>query len=137
MQQKNQLFLTYTGVVEFLSKKDKKISKAGEEYWVRDLAVSIDVTNPKYPVTLVFNLMGKQLSLVEGLSKGMDVAVTFTIKSKSYVTAEGETKYFLSLNLIGADYEGKPAAEQKSTGKPSGKQQSVVDTPAEEDDLPF
>jgi len=128
MKEKNQLFITYTGNVEYVTKKVEKDKKDGTgTYWVRSLAVNIDDTNPKYPVTLVFDLMGKKVPLADGLSKGMDVAVKFTINSKSYIK-DGEAKYFLSLNLINVEYEGKPA--EGTAGKAIG-----IDD--ESDDLPF
>lgn len=109
MKEKNQLFLNYTGTVEFVSKKVEKEKKDGTgTYWVRNLGVNIHDTNPKYPVVLVFDLMGKKVPLADGLSKGMEVLVKFTINSKSYIK-DGEAKYFLSLNLINVEYEGKPA----------------------------
>lgn len=99
--EKNNFFITYTGVVEFIGKVQDKTSKAGKPYQMRDVAFSINDANPEYPVTLVFNLLGdKKLPMANGLSKGMDVVITFTVNSKSYVNSEGENKYFLSLNLV-------------------------------------
>jgi hypothetical protein len=135
MKEKNQLFISYMGTIEFVGKKVEKDKKDGSgTYWTRSLAVNIHDTSPKYPVTLVFDLMGKKVPLADGLSKGMDVLVKFTINSKSYVTAEGETKYFLSLNLIDVEYEGKP--KEQPAGKSSGTKNDYV-ADAESNDLPF
>lgn len=113
--EKNNFFITYTGVVEFIGKKTKGESKrTGDEYWTRTFAVNLNDTNPKYPVTLVFDLFGKKMELVDGYSVGEEVVVKFTINSKSYVNKEGETKYFMSLNLI----EVKNGAGNQTTGAP-------------------
>jgi hypothetical protein len=134
MKEKNQFFISYMSTVEFVSKKREEVSKkTGEKYWLRDLSVSVHDANPKYPVNLVFNLMGKKVTLADGLSKGMDVLVKFTINSKAYTTAEGETKYFLSLNLIDVEYEGKQQAG--TTGKSSTAHLDIDDS--EGDSLPF
>jgi hypothetical protein len=105
--EKNNFFITYSGVVEFNGKIQDKTSKAGKPYQMRDFAVTLNDTRPEYPVTLVFSLIGpKKLPLVEGLTKGEEVVITFTINSRSYTTAEGETKYFPSFNLFKVDRGG-------------------------------
>jgi hypothetical protein len=115
--EKNNFFITYSGVVEFVGKTQDKTSKTGKPYQMRDLAVSINDANPEYPVTLVFQLLGdKKLPMANNLSKGMDVVVTFTINSKSYVNDQGETKYFLSLNLIKVEGGAMNQAPSNDTG---------------------
>jgi hypothetical protein len=52
------------------------------------------------------------------------------IESKSYVTSDGDTKYFLSLNLIKCEYEGKQQAGA------TGKANTVADDD-DSQDLPF
>jgi len=127
--EKNNFFITYTGVVEFIGKKKEETSKrTGEKYWTRSFAVNLNDTNPKYPVTLVFDLFGKKMELVDGIVVGEEVTVTFTINSKSYTNKEGETKYFLGLNLI--KVESGQANQDK--GAPDFNQASD-----ESDDLPF
>ena len=127
---KNDFFITYAGVVEFVTKTQSKENKAGESYYIRSLAVNLNDTNPKYPVTLVFDLVGndknkKKIDLVEGISKGEEIVVTFTINSRSYVNGEGETRYFPSFNLIKVE-------------NAEGNQTTGGDTfSPEDDDLPF
>ena len=131
MTEKNQIFIKYNGVVNFVGKKIEKDKRDGSgTYWFRDFAVNVDMSTPKYPKqsTLVFTLMGKKMDLVDGITRGMDVDITFMIESKSYVTSDGDTKYFLSLNLIKCEYEGKQQAG--ATGK------AAVDDD-DSQDLPF
>jgi len=138
--EKNQIFINYKGVVEFVTKTKEERNKKGEPYYIRSLAVNIDDVNPKYPVILVFDVLGndrnmKKINMLDGISKGEDVVVKFTISSSPYVNGQGENKYFLKLNLIDV-FNGE--GNQSAGG--GNKQQSAFEDPGffeENNDMPF
>jgi|GEM_PF-4102064 len=127
---KNDLFITYAGKVEFLTKVKDETNKKGKPYKIRSLAVNLNDTNPDYPVTLVFDVVGndsymKKLEMLEGITSGEEVVVTFTIKSNPYTNKEGENKYFLGLNL----FKVEKAEDNQSP--------PVENLSQDPDDLPF
>lgn len=103
---KNNFFIEYAGKIKFVTNTETKQNKAGEDYQIRSLGVDLNDTNEKYPVTLVFEVLGnarnsKKIDMLNGLSVGEEIVVTFTINSRPYVNGQGENKYFIKLNLIG------------------------------------
>jgi hypothetical protein len=109
--EKNNFFIKYAGTVEFVTDTKSGTNKAGKPYYIKTFAVNLNDTNPEYPVTLVFDAVGndnnmKKINMLDGVSAGEEVVVTFTINSKPYTDKKGENKYFLSLNLVGVERGG-------------------------------
>lgn len=130
--EKNQLIISYTGVIEFITNTKEETNKKGDPYSIRSFGVKLNDTNEKYPVTLVFDLLGNpkkmdRINILNSFSVGEDVVVKFAISSNAYTDKKGENRYFLNLNLINLERGG---ANQDNSGITMGN-------PPEEDDLPF
>lgn len=84
--------------------------------------------NPQYPEYILFELIQDRCGLLDDFSKGQEVEVSFNLKGRKWTNANGETKYFNSLQAWKID--GEVTAASGSIGSKSTNKDS-------DDDLPF
>ncbi|MCU0318244.1 MAG: DUF3127 domain-containing protein [Amoebophilaceae bacterium] len=90
--------------------------------------------NPQYPEYVSFELIQDRCSLLDDFQPGQDVEVSFNLKGRKWLSPDGVTKYFNTLQAwrIEAVTQGNnqiSAAEKSATGN--------TVTEDDEDDLPF
>ena len=91
--------------------------------------------NPQYPEYITFELIQDRCELIDGFQVGQEVEVSFNLKGRKWITPEGETKYFNSLQAWRVEVlakEKSQAPEQDGT-----IQQATANSAMIEDDLPF
>lgn len=95
--------------------------------------------NPQYPELLLFQAIQDKTSMIDSFSVGDVVTVSFNLKGRKWVSPQGDTKYFTTLQawrISNSDQSGSAP----STGDPGFQDIPPVqanDAPAEHDDLPF
>ena len=62
----------------------------------RDFVVEV-VENPQYPQFVLFQLAQDKCGLIDAFVLGADITVTFNLRGRSWVSPQGETKYFNTL----------------------------------------
>lgn len=112
--------LKISGKVTVILQVENGTSKAGKEWKKQDFVIE---TGDKYPALVCFTLFGDKLSLLNGVSVGDEVDVSFNIESREY-----NGRYFHNINAWKVESTNK--AEQQS---PPGPQQGNKDG----EDLPF
>jgi len=85
-----------------------------------------------YPQEILFQLAQDKCSLIDSVNIGETIDVSFNLQGRSWVSPQGETKYF---NTLSAWRIEKVGTQQ------TGSQPSLPKTPAavadDSDDLPF
>jgi hypothetical protein len=120
--------LSVKGKVEQILKAESGVSRAGKEWNKQDFVIE---TDEQYPKKVCFTLFGDKTSLIEGLTPGTEVEVSFNLESREY-----NGKYFHNINAWKID---KVSAENLPTPPPEFGMNDVP-PPSEEDmasDLPF
>ncbi len=93
--------------------------------------------NPMYPQYVKFELIQDRVTLVDSMEVGDKIEVTFNLRGRQWVSPQGETKYFTTLDAWRVQkidsQAGVPAAEG------SGVYDMAVGAADEDgaDDLPF
>ena len=106
--------------------------KVTETFQKREFVVELG-NNPNYPETVLFQLVQDKCDLLNSYKVNDLVNVSFDLKGRKWVSPQGETKYFNSLQAW------------KLSGAGGGKNQEMPDfpdappevPPSMEDDLPF
>ena len=62
-------------------KPESGVSKAGKEWKKQDFVIE---TNEQFPKKVCFTLFGDKISLLEGISEGMELEVYFSVESRDY-----------------------------------------------------
>ncbi len=90
--------------------------------------------NPQYPEYVSFELIQDRCELINNFKEGQDVEVSFNLKGRKWVSPEGVTKYFNTLQAWRVEGAG---AASTSSSTPTGD--SFLNSTGEnvEDDLPF
>lgn len=120
--------LQVKGKIEQILKPESGVSRAGKEWNKQEFVIE---TEDQFPKKVCFTLFGDKTSLIEGLSNGTEVEVSFNIESREY-----NGKWFHNINAWKID---KPATDNLPEPPPAF---SAADIPPEPDDdtandLPF
>ena len=94
--------------------------------------------NPQYPELLLFQAIQDKTSMIDSFSVGTTVTVSFNLKGRKWVSPQGDTKYFTTLQAwrisaatsSGSTPDGDPGFQDIPPVQAS-------DAPADHDDLPF
>ena len=93
------------------------------------------VENPQYPEYISFELIQDRCDLVDGFQEGQDVEVSFNLKGRKWVSPEGITKYFNTLQAWRIEPLNQGGALPSTNNLDSSAPEAT--TTNEEDDLPF
>ena len=116
-----------------------------ERFKKRDFVLTVEPGSP-YPQHVSFQLVQDKVALVDNFAIGDEVKVLFNLKGREWVSPQGETKYF---NTIDAWRIEKVAAGQSSAPAQSSNNNHSQPTSMEtgippvftsssvDDDLPF
>jgi hypothetical protein len=103
----------------------------------RDFVLTIEPSSP-YPQHVSFQLVQDKVSLIDNLKVGDEIKVLFNLKGREWVSPQGETKYF---NTIDAWRIEKVGAGSSSSSSSSSQAENtappVFNSTAIDDDLPF
>ena len=120
--------LQVKGKVQQILKPESGVSRAGKEWNKQEFVIE---TEDQFPKKICFTLFGDKTSLIDGLSNGEEVEVSFNVESREY-----NGKWFHNINAWKVD---KPSANNVPEPPPEF---SIADIPPEPDensadDLPF
>jgi hypothetical protein len=90
--------------------------------------------NPQYPEYVSFELIQDRCDLLDSLQPGQDVEVSFNLKGRKWVSPEGVTKYFNSLQAWRIETVAPETGQAPSQEPIATNNKAAAD---EEDDLPF
>ena len=103
----------------------------------RDFVLTIEPGSP-YPQHVSFQLVQDKVSLVDNLKVGDEIKVLFNLKGREWVSPQGETKYF---NTIDAWRIEKIGAGSSSAASSNSQMENtappVFNSSSIDDDLPF
>ena len=121
--------LSVKGKVQQILKAESGVSRAGKEWNKQEFVIE---TEEQYPRKVCFTLFGDKISLIEGLSAGQEVEVSFNLESREY-----NGKWFHNINAWKID---KPSENNNLPDAPP--EFRMEDIPPESDgdnanDLPF
>jgi len=94
----------------------------------------IEVPDGKYPQMVKFDTLKEKISLLDSVSIGDELKVTFDIRGREY-----NGKYYVNLNAWKIDSSGGGSSGDAPADPPSDAFDSNFDNEAEptEDDIPF
>jgi len=120
--------LAVKGKIEQILKPEPGVSRAGKEWSKQEFVIE---TEDQYPKKVCFTLFGDKVSLVNGLSAGQEVEVSFNLESREY-----NGKWFHNVNAWKID---KPSTENVQEPPPEFRMEDIPPEPAEDsaNDLPF
>lgn len=107
------------------------VQQVSETFKKRDLVVEY-AENPTYPEYIRFELLQDKVDICNGLSPGDEVSVSFNLRGRPYTDKTGKTSYFNSLVAWRLD-----SGERRNNNSAAVNNIPDVNTPPEEDDLPF
>ncbi len=76
----------------------KDTQKVSANFTKRDIVVEI-TENPKYPQTVLFELSGDRVNLIDDYRVGDRVEVEFNLRGREWKSPAGEVKYFNTLSV--------------------------------------
>ena|ERR1017187_5586807 len=111
-----------------------------ERFKKRDFVVTIEPGSP-YPQQVSFQLVQDKVSLIDSLNIGDEVKVLFNLKGREWVSPQGETKYFNTIDAwriekIGAGQSTPSNNHSQPTSMETGTPPVFTSTSVD-DDLPF
>ena len=120
--------LQIKGKVQEILKSESGVSRAGKEWKKQEFVIE---TDEQYPRKVCFTLFNDKTSLVDGLSAGEEVEVSFNVESREY-----NGKWFHNINAWKID---KPTADNLPEAPPEFSMSDIPPEPAEDEsnDLPF
>ncbi len=119
--------LSVKGRINQILKPETGVSKAGKEWNKQEFVIE---TEEQFPRKVCFTLFGDKTSLINGLSAGEEVDVSFNMESREY-----NGKWFHNINAWKID---KVSANQSPDGPPEYSMNDVPQEPDEDaGDLPF
>ena len=120
--------LQIKGKVQEILKSESGVSRAGKEWKKQEFVIE---TDEQYPRKVCFTLFNDKTSLVDGLSAGEEVEVSFNVESREY-----NGKWFHNINAWKID---KPIADNLPETPPEFSMSDIPPEPAEDEsnDLPF
>lgn len=121
--------LSVKGKIEQILKSESGVSRAGKEWSKQEFVIE---TDEQYPRKVCFTLFGDKVDLINGMSAGQEVEVSFNIESREY-----NGRWFHNINAWKID---KVSADGNLPGPPP--EFGIADIPPEPaddaaGDLPF
>lgn len=110
----------------------------GDRFSKRDFVVTVDPES-RYPQTVLFQATGDRCAQLDGLRKGDEVAIEFSLRGREWTSPSGEVKYFNTLDV----WQVTPIGQRQSRSAPSShstapSSHSEQQPPAgADDDIPF
>lgn len=120
--------LQVKGKVQQILKPESGVSRAGKEWKKQEFVIE---TEEQFPRKICFTLFNDKTSLIEGLSAGEEVDVSFNVESREY-----NGKWFHNINAWKIE---KPSAENIPAPPPEFSADDIPPEPADDEanDLPF
>lgn len=120
--------LAVKGKIQQILKPESGVSRAGKEWNKQEFVIE---TEEQFPRKVCFTLFGDKTSLINGLSAGEEVEVSFNLESREY-----NGKWFHNINAWKID---KPASENMPEPPPQFEVGDIPPEPADDqaNDLPF
>jgi uncharacterized protein DUF3127 len=114
-----------------------------ERFKKRDFVLTVEPGSP-YPQHVSFQLVQDKVSLVDNFAIGEEVKVLFNLKGREWVSPQGETKYFNTIDAWRIEKVGAGQSQAHSSSN-SHSQPTSMETGAPpvftsnsvDDDLPF
>jgi hypothetical protein len=123
-----------TGTLK-LKRDEQKVS---DSFKKREFVVTDNSSN--YPQHIQFQLTQDRCRLLDDMSPGDEVKVSFFIRGREWQSKEGAIKYFTSLDAwkIEKVSGGKAASSHESSSEtPAYSSDTALPAAEEQDDLPF
>ena len=120
--------LSIKGKVQQILQTQSGTSKAGKEWSKQEFVIE---TDDQYPKSVCFTLFGDKVSLLNGISAGEEVEVSFNVESREY-----NGRWFHNINAWKID---KAAADNMPVPPPEFGMDDIPPEPSEDaaGDLPF
>ncbi len=120
--------LAVKGKIEQILKPESGVSRAGKEWNKQEFVIE---TEEQYPRKVCFTLFGDKTSLIDGLSAGQEVEVSFNLESREY-----NGRWFHNINAWKIE---KPEPKNIPEAPPEFRAEDIPPEPAEGsgNDLPF
>jgi hypothetical protein len=99
----------------------------------REFVLELDGES-RYPQYVMFQLTGDRCERLDGIEKGDDVAVEFSLRGREWTSPKGEIRYFNSLEVWSVDRVGEGAS---SGAADPGLPGDDPPPPTDDDDIPF
>ncbi len=121
--------LSVKGKIEQILKAESGVSRAGKEWKKQEFILE---TEDQYPRKVCFTLFGEKADLINGLSEGQEVEVSFNVESREY-----NGRWFTNVNAWKIDVVSDNA--NMPTPPPEFMAEDVPPEPDENTagDLPF
>ena len=114
-----------------------------ERFKKRDFVLTVEPGSP-YPQHVSFQLVQDKVSLVDSLNVGDEVKVLFNLKGREWVSPQGETKYFNTIDAWRIEKVGSSPSSSASSSNNHSQPTSmetgappVFSSNSVDDDLPF
>ena len=118
-----------------------------ERFKKRDFVLTVEPGSP-YPQHVSFQLVQDKVSLVDNFAIGEEVKVLFNLKGREWVSPQGETKYFNTIDAWRIEKVGAGQSQAQSQSQSSNNNHSqptsmetgappVFTSSSVDDDLPF
>lgn len=120
--------LQIKGKIQQILKPESGVSRAGKEWKKQEFVIE---TDEQFPRKVCFTLFNDKTALINDLSVGEEVEVSFNLESREY-----NGKWFHNINAWKIE---KPAAEQLPEAPPEFSMDDIPPEPSgdETNDLPF
>lgn len=120
--------LAVKGKIQEILKPESGVSRAGKEWNKQEFVIE---TEDQYPKKVCFTLFGDKTSLIDGLSAGQDVEVSFNVESREY-----NGRWFHNINAWKIETEANNNVPEPP---PEFRMEDIPPEPAEDsaNDLPF
>lgn len=117
------------GKVHFVS----DVINVTDTFRKRELVVEY-AENPQYPEYVKFEAIQDRVNLMDNISVGQEVEVSFNLKGREWTNKQGEKQYFNTLQL----WRVNPVSGEAAPSAPAyAPPVDISSAPGEDDDLPF
>ena len=114
-----------TGVIKFIG----DTAQVSEKFKKREFVVTeLSDKDSKYDQHIAFQLTQDKCDLINSFGTGQSVKVSFNLRGREWVSPQGETKYFNTLEAWRVETEEGSAVPQPVV---------LESAPADDEDLPF
>ena len=118
--------------------------QVSEKFKKREFVLTIEPSSP-YPQHVSLQLVQDKVSLIDNINIGEEIKVYFNLKGREWVSPQGETKYFNTIDAWKIEKVGAAAPQpQNNTSTQTQQNAAGNSTPAPvftsnvaDDDLPF